>query len=127
MVSSSAQCVISSSYTGQFLALKELEGSTAAGGDVAHLIRKAELIHSSCGVAAADDRRGVRVRKRLGDRLGAFREDRVFEDAHRSVPHDRFCILYRIREQLYVSILIAGALVLMAFMRIICKSFIKVG
>lgn len=40
---------------------------------------------------------------------------------------DVVILRHRIREQLYVSILIAGALVLMAFMRIICKSFIKVG
>jgi len=32
---------------------------------------------------------------------------------------------HRIHEQLYVSILIAGALVLMALMRILCKAFIK--
>jgi hypothetical protein len=39
---------------------------------------------------------------------------------------DVLILQHRIREQLYVSILIAGALVLMAFMRIICKSFITV-
>ena len=39
---------------------------------------------------------------------------------------DVLILQHRIREQLYVSILIAGALVLMAFMRIICKSFIIV-
>ena len=39
---------------------------------------------------------------------------------------DVLILQHRIREQLYVSILIAGALVLMAFMRIICKSFINV-
>ena len=39
---------------------------------------------------------------------------------------DVLILRHRIREQLYVSILIAGALVLMAFMRIICKSFIIV-
>ena len=36
---------------------------------------------------------------------------------------DVLILRHRIREQLYVSILIAGALLLMAFMRIICKSF----
>ena len=38
---------------------------------------------------------------------------------------DVVILRHRIREQLYVSILIAGALVLMALMRILCKSFIK--
>ena len=39
---------------------------------------------------------------------------------------DVVILRHRIREQLYVSILIAGALVLMVLMRILCKSFIKV-
>ena len=39
---------------------------------------------------------------------------------------DVLILRHRIREQLYVSILIIGALVLMAFMRILCKSFIIV-
>ena len=39
---------------------------------------------------------------------------------------DVLILRHRIREQLYVSILIAGALVLMAAMRIICQSFITV-
>ena len=38
---------------------------------------------------------------------------------------DVVILRHRIREQLYASILIAGALVLMALMRILCKSFIK--
>ena len=40
--------------------------------------------------------------------------------------HDVLILRHRIREQLYVSILIAGALVLMALMRILCKAFIRV-
>ena len=39
---------------------------------------------------------------------------------------DVVILRHRIREQLYVSILVAGALVLMALMRILCKAFIKV-
>jgi len=38
---------------------------------------------------------------------------------------DVLILRQRIREQLYVSILIAGALVLMVLMRILCKAFIK--
>ena len=38
---------------------------------------------------------------------------------------DVVILRHRIREQLYASILIAGALVLMALMRILCKAFIK--
>ena len=38
---------------------------------------------------------------------------------------DVVILRHRIREQLYVSILIAGALVLMVLMRILCKAFIK--
>ena len=40
---------------------------------------------------------------------------------------DVLILRHRIREQLYVSILIVGALVLMVMMRVICKSFIKVN
>ena len=39
---------------------------------------------------------------------------------------DVLILRHRIREQLYVSILIVGALVLMTIMRVICKSFIRV-
>ena len=39
---------------------------------------------------------------------------------------DVLILRHRIREQLYVSILIAGALVLLTLMRVLCKSFIKV-
>ena len=39
---------------------------------------------------------------------------------------DVLILRHRIREQLYVSILIVGALVLMTIMRVVCKSFIKV-
>jgi triosephosphate isomerase len=40
---------------------------------------------------------------------------------------DVLILRHRIREQLYVSILIAGALVLLTLMRVLCKSFIKVS
>jgi len=39
---------------------------------------------------------------------------------------DVVILRHRIREQIYVSILIVGALVLLVIMRVICKSFIKV-
>jgi triosephosphate isomerase len=39
---------------------------------------------------------------------------------------DVLILRHRIREQLYVSILIVGALVLITIMRVICKSFIRV-
>ena len=39
---------------------------------------------------------------------------------------DVLILRHRIREQLYVNILIAGALVLIVLMRVLCKAFIKV-
>jgi len=50
---------------GQHLALQQLQRGAAAGGDVAHLLRDAGLLHGGHGVAAADDGDGA-----LGGQLG---------------------------------------------------------
>ena len=47
--------LVEAGNAGQLLALQELQGGAAAGGDVGHLVRKAQLLHSRRGVAAADD------------------------------------------------------------------------
>jgi len=39
---------------------------------------------------------------------------------------DVVILRHRIREQLYVSIMIAGALVLLVLMRVLCKAFIRI-
>ena len=56
---------------GSIHALEELQRSAAAGGDVGHLIGKAQLLNSSCGVAAADDGDSIAVCECLGHSNGA--------------------------------------------------------
>ena len=46
-------------YARQLLALQELQGRAAAGGDMGHLVGIAQLGHSRRAVAAADDGDGV--------------------------------------------------------------------
>ena len=53
---------------GQLLALEELEGGAAAGGDVGDLVGEAVLLDGRDRVAAADDRDGA-VRRGVGQRL----------------------------------------------------------
>ena len=53
------------------------------------LVGEPELVQRGARVAAADDRRRVGARDRLGDRPRAGRERRHLEDAHRAVPEDR--------------------------------------
>ena len=56
----------------QLQSFQELQRSAAAGGDVGHLVGKAELGDSSHAVAAADDRDGARSGNRFGDLQGAL-------------------------------------------------------
>ena len=55
----------------QLQTLEELQRSAAAGRDVGHLISKAQLLNSSCGVAAADDGNSLALSDCLGNSLGA--------------------------------------------------------
>ena len=92
--------VIRCDNAGKSLALKELKGSTAAGGDVAHLVMEAHLVCCSCAVAAADDGGCIGVSHSLCDCLCALGKDRVLEDAHRSVPDNSLGGLDGICEEL---------------------------
>jgi hypothetical protein len=75
---------------GQFLALEEFEGGTAAGGDVAEpVLVEAEGAHGRGRVATADDGEGAGRRgvdDRLGDPTGPVGEGGELEHAHRTVP-----------------------------------------
>ena len=77
--------LVKSINTREDLALEELEGSTAAGGDVAHLVGKAELLNSRDGIATANDGAGAGfgdVSKGLSNALGASTERIELEHAH---------------------------------------------
>ena len=65
-----------------------------------HLIRKAQLVHGRCGIAAADDGGGIRLGKRLGHSHGSLGQDGIFEHAHGAVPHHGLCALHCVRIQL---------------------------
>ena len=54
---------------GEHLALEELEGGAAAGGDVRHLVGEAGLLNRRDGVAAADDGDAVELREGVGDAI----------------------------------------------------------
>ena len=69
----------------QDLALEEFEGSAAARGDVRHLIGKAEVLHRSRGVAAADDRN----RRRCPQRPSPRRSCRLRSSSIRKRPSGR--------------------------------------
>ncbi|MPN13605.1 hypothetical protein SDC9_160927 [bioreactor metagenome] len=76
-------------HSGQLFSFEIFEGSAAAGGDVAHLVRETGLVHRRDAVAAADDRDaavGFDFGDCLADAESAVREFRHFEAAHRSVP-----------------------------------------
>src|SRR5690348_3611890 len=72
--------------------LQELQGRSAAGGDMTDFVGQAKLLDGGRGIAAADDRGGALprgVRDGLGDLPGACSKRRLFEYTHRPVPHDR--------------------------------------
>ena len=57
--------ILQAGNTGQLQTLEELEGSTAAGGNMRDLVRKAQLLAGRRRVAAADDGHSVGIRQRL--------------------------------------------------------------
>ena len=73
-------------HAGQLLALHELQGGAAAGGDVAHLVGVAQLLDGSRAVAAADDGDGAGLGQGLGHGLGAGGELVELKHAHGAVP-----------------------------------------
>ncbi len=76
---------------GEGFAFEELEGGTAAGGDVGDAIGDACLVDGGDGVSTADDRGGVVVGgDGFGDGVGAGGEGRELEDAHGTVPDNGF-------------------------------------
>src|SRR5262249_53112711 len=75
----------------QLLAFKKLQGRTAAGGDMSHLVRQPGLMHRSDGIPAAHDRDSAAVGgDGLGNLHGALDKRRNLKDAHRAVPDDGF-------------------------------------
>lgn len=82
--------VVERGHTRKDLALEQLERSTTAGGDVAHLGGEARLLYRCYGVPAAHDggaALGGDLCQGLGDREGAASERLVLEHAHGAVPH----------------------------------------
>ena len=59
-----------------------------------HLIAEAELVNSSCGIAAANDGGSIRLSKSLRNSDGSLCQNRVLEYAHRSVPNNSLGGLY---------------------------------
>ena len=77
--------------SGEGFALEELEGGTAAGGDVGDAVGDAGFVDRRDGISAADDGGGVVVGgDGFGDGVGAGGEGGELEDAHRAVPDDGF-------------------------------------
>src|SRR6266850_2228187 len=73
----------------QALAFEKLQKRATRRGDVADLVRNAELVDGRGRISAAGDGVGLRVRDRLGDGAGAVRELVLLEQTHRTVPDDR--------------------------------------
>ena len=94
--------IVQARDAGEHFAFKEFEGSAAAGGDVGHLIGKAELLRGRRAVAAADD--GRRLALQVGESLchgdGTFCQFGVFKDAHGAVPDDGLGVVQQIGEHL---------------------------
>ena len=53
--------IVQTSDTGEYLAFEQFKRSAAAGGDVAHLVGKTELLDGCRGIAAADNGRAFAV------------------------------------------------------------------
>jgi hypothetical protein len=86
---------VKSSNSGEDLALKELEGSTASGGDVGHLLSEASLLDGSDGVTSTDDGDGAlgsALSKSLGNSVGSGSELVELEHTHGSVPDDGLAV-----------------------------------
>ena len=90
---------------GQCLALKVFQRRPATGGNVREaVLGQAQLPHRGGRVAAADDAEralGGRADDRLGDALGARRERRELEHAHRAVPEDGLGVGQQVGEPLH--------------------------
>ena len=86
---------------GQLFAFQVFQGSTAAGGDVGHLVAQAHLLHSSCRIAAADHSGSAAFSHSLGNSQGAGCQGRVFEHAHGAVPDNGLRSFDGISKQLH--------------------------
>ena len=80
--------IIQGSQAGQHFAFQVFQGSTAAGGYMAHLVGQAHLLHSGCTVAAAHDGDAVRSGHGFCHPPGPFRIVGHFEHTHGPVPHN---------------------------------------
>mmetsp|Transcript_17435 Transcript_17435/g.23921 ORF Transcript_17435/g.23921 Transcript_17435/m.23921 type:complete len:249 (-) Transcript_17435:594-1340(-) len=91
----SSLSLIQGSHTRQHLALQQLKGGTATGGDVGHLISKASLFHSGHGVATTNDG-GSTLASQLSEGIsnveGALGKLLKFEHTHRAVPDDGLAV-----------------------------------
>ena len=70
-------------HAGQFLAFEQFERRAAARGNKRHPVRQTRLLDRRHAVAAADDRRGVRLGQRLGQAERAASRNR---ESRRSRP-----------------------------------------
>jgi hypothetical protein len=86
---------VKGSNTREHKALKELEGSTASGGDVGHLLSEASLLDGSDGVTSTDDGDGAlgsALSKSGGNSVGSGSELVELEHTHGSVPDDGLAV-----------------------------------
>eukprot|EP00899_Mesostigma_viride_P028401 jgi/Mesvir1/8746/Mv26114-RA.1 len=92
---------VTGSDTWQHPALEQLQGSTATGGDVGHLVREASLLDGRDGVTTADDGDHAlsrELRQGLGDGIRAHRKLLKLKHAHGPVPDDALALLELIAE-----------------------------
>mmetsp|Transcript_13123 Transcript_13123/g.32741 ORF Transcript_13123/g.32741 Transcript_13123/m.32741 type:complete len:237 (+) Transcript_13123:381-1091(+) len=81
--------------TGEHLALEQLKRSTAAGGNVRHLLSKPSFLHRGDRVTTTDDGRAALARQlseSVGDGERSLRESLELEDTHGAVPDDRLAV-----------------------------------
>lgn len=94
--------VVKRGYTREHLSLEQLKGSTATGGDVAHLGCEAGLLDRCYGVAATYDgcaSLSGDLGKGVGDRERSLSEGLVLEHSHWSVPYHGLALLQIVTEQ----------------------------
>src|SRR5690348_13212671 len=89
---SSAGPIVERRYSGQRLALEQLQRRTTACRHVAHCVLEAQLGNGGCRVASANYRRRTSLRGAghgLGNRPRARVEGWFLEHAHRTIPDNR--------------------------------------
>ena len=83
--------LVKGGHPGEQLALEELQGGSATGGDVGHLLGETGLLDSSDRVTTADDGDAAlasQASEGVGNTEGSLGESLHLEHAHGSVPND---------------------------------------